>query len=138
MWGLAGWPSWASIATGPSLWGLLQLVALLLWVLAVTLMAAALRTMQAANTTPNPVLPERAATLVQHGLFAYSRNPIYLADALVLVGWACWLGSAKALLVLPVFLAYISVMQIRAEEQALSKAFGNDYLDYCARVRPWL
>lgn len=126
------------MAIGPSRWGWSQLAALLLWVLALALMAVALRTMQAANTTPNPVLPERAATLVQHGLFGYSRNPIYLADALVLVGWACWLGSVKALLVLPLFLAYISVMQIRAEEQALTKAFGSAYLDYCARVRPWL
>lgn len=138
MWGVAGVPSWASIAVAPSAWGWPQLLALVLWALALALMAAALLSMQALRTTPNPVVPERASALVQHGVFARSRNPIYVGDAVVLVAWACWLGSATALLVLPAFVTYISMMQIRAEEQALTAAFGDAYAQYCARVRRWL
>lgn len=138
MWGMAGLPSWASLAVAPSAWGLQHMLAVVLWALALALMVAALLTMRALRTTPNPVMPERASTLVQHGVFARSRNPIYVADAVVLVAWASWLGSAAALLVLPAFVAYISVMQIRAEEHALMQAFGDAYTQYCARVRRWL
>ena len=76
--------------------------------------------------------------LVQTGLFSVSRNPIYVADAMVLMGWAAWLASGSALLVLPVFVGYITIMQIRAEEQALSAVFGDDYHAYCQRVRRWV
>ena len=101
-------------------------------------MALALATMRAQRTTPNPVMPEQASALVQTGVFANSRNPIYLADAITLVGWAAWLSSAWALCVLPVFVAYITLMQIRAVEQALSALFGAHYSAYCQRVRRWL
>ena len=57
---------------------------------------------------------------------------------MVLMGWAAWLASGSALLVLPVFVGYITIMQIRAEEQALSAVFGDDYHAYCQRVRRWV
>ncbi|UFS55979.1 isoprenylcysteine carboxylmethyltransferase family protein [Comamonadaceae bacterium M7527] len=138
MWGVAGLPTWARLALVPSAWGWQHMVAVVLWLLALVLMATALWTMRGLRTTPNPVMPERASALVQHSVFAYSRNPIYVADVVVLVAWASWLHSAAALLVLPFFVVYISVMQIRAEEQALAAAFGDLYAQYCARVRRWL
>lgn len=138
MWGVAGLPTWARVALMPSAWGWQHMVAVVLWVLALVLMATALWAMRALRTTPNPVMPERVSALVQHGVFAYSRNPIYVADVAALVAWASWLHSAAALLVLPLFVVYISVMQIRAEEQALTAAFGDLYAQYCARVRRWL
>ena len=138
MWGVAGLPTWASVAVAPSAWGWQHMLAVVLWVLALALMTTALWAMRALRTTPNPVMPERVSALVQHGVFALSRNPIYVADGVVLVAWASWLGSAAALLVLPLFVVYISSMQIRAEEQALTVAFGDAYAQYCARVRRWL
>lgn len=138
MWCVAGLPTWASVVVAPSAWGWQHALAAVLWALSVVLMAAALLTMRALRTTPNPVMPERASALVRHGVFACSRNPIYVADAVALVAWASWLGSAAALLVLPVFVAYISVMQIRAEEQALAHMFGDSYARYCEQVRRWL
>ena len=138
MWGVTGLPTWASVAVAPSAWGWQHMLAVVLWVLALALMTTALWAMRALRTTPNPVMPERVSALVQHGVFALSRNPIYVADGVVLVAWASWLGSAVALLVLPLFVAYISRMHIRAEEQALTVAFGDDYAQYCARVRRWL
>ena len=110
----------------------------MVWCVALSLMVLALSAMLAMRTTPNPMAPEQATALVQTGLFSVSRNPIYVADAMVLMGWAAWLASGSALLVLPVFVGYITIMQIRAEEQALSEVFGDDYHAYCQRVRRWV
>ena len=110
----------------------------MVWCVALSLMVLALSAMLAMRNTPNPMVPEQATALVQTGLFSVSRNPIYVADAMVLMGWAAWLASGSALLVLPVFVGYITIMQIRAEEQALSAVFGDDYHAYCQRVRRWV
>jgi protein-S-isoprenylcysteine O-methyltransferase Ste14 len=72
--------------------------------------------------------PHQASALVTDGFFAWSRNPIYVADALALL--------AFALLVL--FIAYVDRFQIRPEERALRARFGADYERYCAKVRRWL
>src|SRR5690554_4722106 len=52
------------------------------------LMLAAAWTMLRTRTTVNPLKPERATRLVTHGVFARSRNPIYLGDALILLALA--------------------------------------------------
>ncbi|ESS13663.1 putative protein-S-isoprenylcysteine methyltransferase [Betaproteobacteria bacterium MOLA814] len=138
MWGLAGAPAWSDLLIGPQNWGWSQRVGVMVWCVALSLMVLALSAMLAMRTTPNPMVPEQATALVQTGLFSVSRNPIYVADAMVLMGWAAWLASGSALLVLPVFVGYITIMQIRAEEQALSAVFGDDYHAYCQRVRRWV
>ena len=102
------------------------------------LMAAAAWTMFRARTTVNPLRPERASRLVTSGVFAYSRNPIYLGDALILLALALYFGNWFAFLLLPLFVAFIGRFQIRPEERALQRLFGDDYRTYCARVRRWL
>lgn len=101
------------------------------------LMAAAAWTMHRQRTTLDPTRPERARSLVTRGVFAHSRNPIYLADALMLLGWALWLAQPTALLWLAGFVAWIDRVQIAAEEAALERRFGDAYRAYCARVRRW-
>ncbi|MCK6426255.1 MAG: isoprenylcysteine carboxylmethyltransferase family protein [Burkholderiaceae bacterium] len=103
-----------------------------------TLMFWAAATLWQAHTTLNPVQPERAGRLVRHGPFAHSRNPIYLGDALLLLGWALWLGDGMALLGPVGFVAWIDRLQIAAEERALAQRFGDAYRLYCAQVRRWL
>lgn len=102
------------------------------------LMLWAAATLWRARTTLNPVQPERAGRLVTHGPFAHSRNPIYLGDALLLLGWALWLGDWSALLGLAGFVVWIDRLQIAAEERALTQRFGDAYRQYCAQVRRWL
>ena len=102
------------------------------------LMALAAWTMWRARTTVNPLRPERAAHLVTSGVFARSRNPIYLGDALLLAALAVGLGNALNFLLLPLFVAIIDRLQIAAEERALQRLFGDEYRAYCARVRRWL
>jgi hypothetical protein len=51
------------------------------------------------HTTVNPY--KAASTLVTHGPFAYTRNPIYVADMLVYFAVTVLMGSAWPLVLLP-------------------------------------
>ncbi len=76
--------------------------------------------------------------IVSHGPFRFSRNPIYVAMLLLIIGIACWLNSVWFLVVAPVFVGLITFGVIVREEQYLSRRFGTAYDDYRARVRRWL
>jgi len=91
-----------------------------------------------ARTTVNPMSPQKASTLVIGGLNRFSRNPMYVGQALLLVGWALWLAHALAPLGAIVYVLWITRFQILPEERALAARFGADYAAYRARVRRWL
>ncbi len=76
--------------------------------------------------------------LVEVGLFAHSRNPMYLGFAVALLGAATLLGSASAFAVMLTNTVVTDVWYIRYEEQAMRASFGEAYADYCRRVRRWL
>ncbi|MFV8833351.1 isoprenylcysteine carboxylmethyltransferase family protein [Aquisalimonas sp.] len=90
------------------------------------------------RTTINPMRPADSSHLVNTGPFAWSRNPIYLADLVLLAAWAVYLGNPLTLALLPVFVLYINHFQIRPEEAALEQHFGDAFRDYRRRVRRWL
>lgn len=79
-----------------------------------------------------------SAVIISHGPYRVSRNPIYLAMLLLIIGIACWLNSAWFLLLAPVFVGLITSGVIMREERYLSAKFGTEYDDYCARVRRWI
>jgi protein-S-isoprenylcysteine O-methyltransferase Ste14 len=90
-----------------------------------------------AKTTVDPTKP-RASSLVTWGVYAISRNPMYLGGLIMLLGWAFFLSNALAFVFLPVYVFYISRFQIAPEERALTSLFGETYVAYQARVRRWL
>ena len=111
------------------------------WLLLATgvlLMLVAAGQFIAAKTTINPLRPARASTLITTGVFAISRNPIYLADLLILAALAIWFGNVLNAALLALFVWYINRYQITPEEQALTQLFGEAYAAYRARVRRWL
>ncbi|MEP2735922.1 MAG: isoprenylcysteine carboxylmethyltransferase family protein [Erythrobacter sp.] len=89
-------------------------------------------------TTINPFSPESTVKIVQHGVFSFSRNPMYLGMLLILGGIACYLGNPLNALVLTGFIVIISRVQIKPEERALLAKFGDDYQAYLASVRRWV
>lgn len=109
------------------------LVAAGMW-LAVT----AILVFRRSGTTVLPHDPEKASTVVVDGVYRYTRNPMYLALALVLCAWAVKLGNPVSLAGLPVFVAYMTRFQIKPEERILEGKFGAPYREYKARVRRWL
>jgi len=91
-----------------------------------------------AQTTVNPVKPESASTVVSNGIFAYTRNPMYLALLLLLLAYAIWLENMLAFVGCPLFVAYMNRFQIYPEERALEGLFGERYLVYKQKVRRWI
>jgi protein-S-isoprenylcysteine O-methyltransferase Ste14 len=89
-----------------------------------------------AGTNIRPFLPSTA--LVLSGPYKYTRNPMYLGMAGILLGAAVFMGSLTPFIVIPGFMALITERFIVPEEAKLEAAFGRDYLDYKARVRRWL
>lgn len=75
-----------------------------------------------------------ADRLVQEGIFAHSRNPMYLGNLLVIVGFALIHNSPWFYVVgLPFFFfAYLCI--IATEESFLRRKFGDEYEAYCTRV----
>jgi len=71
--------------------------------------------------------------LVSRGIFAISRNPIFLS--LILYASGAFLISGRLILLLFVVLVVIGVhYQIVQEERFLLKRYGKAYQDYCART----
>jgi protein-S-isoprenylcysteine O-methyltransferase Ste14 len=91
-----------------------------------------------AHTTVNPLKPETSAALVSTGVYSFTRNPMYLGMALVLLAWAVYLSSAWSLLGPLLFALYITRFQIVPEERALEGLFGESFAAYRKRVRRWL
>jgi len=90
------------------------------------------------STTVDPMAPDKTKSIVRDGIYRYSRNPMYLALVVTLAGWGLFLQNAAALVVLPVFVAYLLQFQIKPEERVLRARFGSDFDDYMAGVRRWI
>jgi protein-S-isoprenylcysteine O-methyltransferase Ste14 len=133
MWALArGWPAWS--LQHP----LLPLIGLLLALLGAAAALTGVLAFRRAHTTVDPTRPERSSHLVSAGIYRFSRNPMYLGLALVLLGWALWLGNPLTAFGPIVFVLWMNRFQIGPEERALRRLFGEDYRRYCSRVRRWL
>lgn len=97
---------------------------------------SAVRAMRKAGTT---VLPHKAsARLVTGGVFALSRNPIYLGNSLILLGIGLISGIAWFLLAGVLAGSAIQVVAIGPEERHLDARFGKAFRDYKRQVRRWL
>lgn len=90
------------------------------------------------KTTINPLSPEKASSIVTTGIFSKTRNPMYLGMLILLIAWAIFNGAIIGLAIIPLFWAYITRFQIIPEERVLIEKFGQEYLDYLKRVKPWL
>lgn len=115
-----------------------RLAALGLVLLAAVIGLAGVRTFRRARTTVNPLQPDRASALVTTGIYRHTRNPMYVAVALALLGWSLFLGHAFAPLGAVAFVAWMDRRQIPAEEHALRELFGASFERYCSEVRRWL
>ncbi len=107
-----------------------------LFALALGVVVMIKRRFDAAGTTIKPF--EESSALVTDGLFAFSRNPIYVSMVAGLAGVAVAFGSLLPIIIIPVFVWIIQSRFIAVEEAMLEEAFGDDYRGYKARVRRWL
>ena len=91
-----------------------------------------------AGTTVNPLKPSATTALVTSGIYRYTRNPMYLGQSVILLGWVAYLQNMVGLLAVPAFMLYISRFQIRPEERQLSARFPDAYAAFCRQARRWL
>ncbi len=114
-----------------------QALKYVLWILGLAILMTAAIQFRLAHTTTNPLTPEKTSRLVISGIFGYTRNPMYLAMLLFLLGLGLHLGNAFNTLVAAGFVYYMNHFQIKAEEQVLAQLFGKEYKLYCKAVRRW-
>jgi protein-S-isoprenylcysteine O-methyltransferase Ste14 len=80
---------------------------------------------------------DRPDQLITGGIFAFSRNPIYVAFAIILTG---------EFLIVPIWITLIYLVaatwlfhrQVLREEDYLRQHYGQAYADYCNRVRRYI
>ena len=120
VWPMPGLPvaGWALVAAGLALLG-----------------AAA---MQFARARTTIVPHEQPSALVTGGVYRFSRNPIYLGDAVILTGLCLVWGAWPSLVLVPVFAVVITLRFIRPEEARLQARFGPAFQAWAARVRRWV
>lgn len=84
------------------------------------------------------ILPHRSATrLITTGPFAWSRNPIYLANTMLLTGAGLTFGVAWLVLTAPCAATLTYLLAIRREEQHLARLFGEAWHNYALQTRRW-
>jgi hypothetical protein len=79
----------------------------------------------------------RSTAIVQTGPYRFSRNPIYLAFILLVLGLSVWLNNLWLLVTLVPATGLMAVV-IPREERFLERNFPGQYSSYKAAVRRWL
>jgi len=75
--------------------------------------------------------------LVQHGVFRWSRNPIFLGMRVTLFGFFLILPNVMTFATLVLGEALMQI-QVRLEEEYLRRTHGEEYRKYCQQTRRWL
>ena len=117
---------------------ILDVLSVISILLGITILLLAVRLFNKQNTTVNPIKIEKASSLVVAGIFQYSRNPMYLGMLFVLVGLTFKFNLIGGFIFTLLFMLFITVFQIKPEEQIMSKLFGNEFNEYKKKVRMWL
>ena len=90
------------------------------------------------RTTVNPMNPGSASSLVTRGIYRWTRNPMYVGDVLLLLAVVVFFSNPLGLAGVVLFVLWMDLLQIPAEERALRERFGEAYEAYCASVGRWL
>lgn len=88
------------------------------------------------RSSPSPA--DEPAELVTTGPYTLSRNPMYLAVVVLLVGEALFFGVAALAAYAALVAAGFHLLVTRYEEPALRERFGGDYEAYCEETPRWL
>lgn len=81
---------------------------------------------------------EQPDLLVSHGIYRFSRNPMYLGMVLVAAGLASVSSTLSAWLLWVAFAVAVRYWYIAYEEAAMRRVFGDRYDEYCRSVGRWL
>ena len=105
--------------------------------LLVSLMWTVVAQAQMGNSWRIGIDTEHMTELVQTGVFRLSRNPIFVGMIVTLLGLFLMIPNVGTLITLLVGIILIGI-QVRLEEEYLTRLHGHEYLEYRRRVRRWL
>jgi protein-S-isoprenylcysteine O-methyltransferase Ste14 len=108
----------------------------LLFIAGIALTVGGFITQKRAGTDPIPFNP--STRIVAHGLYRFTRNPMYVGFAFATVGLAILIDSTWTLCAVPIGLVLIDRIVVAREEKYLERKFGEEYLNYKRRVRRWI
>ncbi len=85
------------------------------------------------------IMPHKGAThLITSGPFAWSRNPIYVANTMLVLAAGFFFANTWLLILAPIAAVLTQKLAIEREEKHLARLFGAEWTTYAARVRRWL
>lgn len=106
------------------------------WILGMSLLGYCILKFKRAKTHLAPW--RETTTIISTGIYAWSRNPIYLGFLLISIGGALGVNSFWTLLsTIPAIVTLQRYVIIR-EERYLERKFGDAYLNYKQKVRRWI
>jgi len=79
-----------------------------------------------------------AEDLVTTGIFSHCRNPLYAGNILMLTGVGILANSLLYVVVVIPLFCFIYQCIVMAEEHFLRNKFGQQFINYCARVNRWI
>lgn len=123
--------SW--VPAGGLLW---EVIGVVLGVVGLAVVYTGILTFRRHRTAVYPNRP--AKTVVTSGIYAHTRNPMYVGMTTFYLGGVLLLHSLGALVLLPLVLRLLFVHVVRREEAHLHEAFPVEYARYCAAVRRWV
>jgi protein-S-isoprenylcysteine O-methyltransferase Ste14 len=117
-------------------WQSLQYISFIVWATGfVVTILCIIRFATEGRGTLSPVDPTKR--LVIRGLYRFSRNPMYVGVMLMLIGEAMFFQTGLWIYTGIIFAAFHTFILIH-EEPRLRKDFGEEYEQYCKKVRRWL
>jgi len=139
IWGVLPWavsllsPRYGWAAGRPGFWNLLGLIPLLAGI-AGSFWALALHFAQSGEGLDWE--PDKSY-LLRRGPYAFSRNPMYLFELLLLFGWVLVYGSVAVFIAFLAWWALFIFVQVPQEERSIEARFGGVYREYKSRVPRW-
>ncbi|NQY34616.1 MAG: isoprenylcysteine carboxylmethyltransferase family protein [Alteromonadaceae bacterium] len=110
-------------------------IAIVVFLSGCAIIAISILAFKRAQTHVEPWQPTSA--IISTGIFAYSRNPIYLAFCLITIGVGIYLDNGWITLSFIPSAFIIFNIAIKKEELYLAEKFGEEYLQYKDKVRRW-
>jgi protein-S-isoprenylcysteine O-methyltransferase Ste14 len=125
------WPLPPLVEVGP-----LRLLGWLVCIAGISVACAGVLHFRQVRTPVDPT--GRATAVATGGIYAWTRNPMYLGTLLALVGLGLAWPQTWLVLLVPLLAFGLVNLAITREEAFLERRFGDDYLAYKVRVRRWI
>lgn len=140
VWGVLPWaisllsPRYGWRMGRPAIWNLLGLIPTLLGTAGLIWGMAS----HAAQSSEGIDMELDKSYLLRGGLYSLSRNPMYLSELVLLLGWVVFYGSIALAIAFAIWFLFFNYYQIPLEERILEAHFGEAFRDYRQKVRRWL